>query len=59
MRPGCEKSSSEQMLEMCRRYKLGESLLSVGGLLGSNPISVGLYLLQMGMALHELPGRAR
>src|SRR5699024_2994647 len=37
-----EKPSSEQVLEMCRRYEQGESLARIGERLGFNPSSVRL-----------------
>ena len=54
-----EKPSSEQVLEMCRRYEQGESLASVGERLGLNPSSVRLYLLRAGVTLRDPQGRAR
>lgn len=45
-----EKPSSEQVLEMCRRYEQGESLVRIGERLGFNPSSVRVYLLRAGIA---------
>lgn len=54
-----EKPSSEQVLEMCRRYEQGESLARIGERLGFNPSSVRLYLLRVGMPLRNPHGRGR
>ena len=54
-----EKPSSEQVLEMCRRYEQGESLVRIGERLGFNPSSVRVYLLRAGIALRDTHGRAR
>lgn len=54
-----EKPSSEQVLEMCRRYEQGESLVRIGERLGFNPSSVRLYLLRAGIALRDTHGRER
>lgn len=54
-----EKPSSEQVLEMCRRYEQGESLSRVGERLGFNPSTVRVQLLRAGIALRDTHGRAR
>ena len=54
-----EKPSSEQVLEMCRRYEQGESLARVGERVGFNPSTVRLHLLRAGMTLRDPQGRAR
>lgn len=54
-----EKPSSEQVLEMCRRYEQGESLARIGERLGFNPSSVRMYLLRAGTALRDAHGRER
>lgn len=54
-----EKPSSEQVLEMCRRYEQGEFLATIGERLGFNPSSVRLYLLRAEMTLRDSQGRAR
>lgn len=54
-----EKPSSEQVIDMCRRYEQGESLARVGERFGFNPSSVRAYLLRAGMALRDPHGRER
>ena len=52
-----EKPSSEQVLEMCRRYEQGESLARVGERMGFNASTVRLQLLRAGIALRDPHGR--
>ncbi|GAA2089445.1 hypothetical protein [Brevibacterium salitolerans] len=54
-----EKPSSEQVLEMCRRYEQGESLARVGERMGFNASTVRVQLLRAGVALRDPHGRVR
>ncbi|MGK4187066.1 hypothetical protein AB0X98_02595 [Rothia koreensis] len=54
-----EKPSSEQALEMCRRYEQGESLTRIGERLGFNTSSVRMYLMCAGIAMRDTHGRER
>ena len=54
-----EKPSSEQVLEMCRRYEQGESLASVGERMGFNASTVRVQLCRAGVALRDPHGRDR
>lgn len=54
-----EKPSSDQVLEMCRRYEQGEPLARIGERLGFNPSSGRIYLLRAGIAMQDAHGRER
>jgi len=54
-----EKPSSEQVREMCLRYKQGESLARVGAWMGFKTSTVRLQLLREGVALRDPNGRER
>ncbi|MCX2163281.1 hypothetical protein [Corynebacterium auriscanis] len=54
-----EKPSSEQVIEMCRRYEQGESLARIGERLGFNPSSVRVHLLHAGITLRDTHVRER
>ena len=54
-----EKASSEQVLEMCRRYEQGESLARIGERLGFNPSSVRMYVMRAGISMRDTHGRER
>ncbi|WP_396290682.1 hypothetical protein [Curtobacterium sp. KT1] len=54
-----EKPSSEQVLEMCRRYEQGESLATVGARVGFNASTVRVNLIRAGVALRDPHGRQR
>lgn len=54
-----EKPSSEQVLEMCRRYEQGESLATVGERMGFNASSVRIALIAAGVKLRDTNGRVQ
>ncbi|HJA04974.1 MAG TPA: hypothetical protein H9800_08975 [Candidatus Microbacterium stercoravium] len=53
------KPSSEQVLEMYRRYEQGESLARVGERMGFNASSVRAALIAAGVKLRDTHGRVR